>query len=159
MIAFQSIVPMKSLILDLVSSLLKSAKRLQKKKRIKREGEENLNLFVNQTDHYFGGNEQEKVKEKEKENEKEKEKEKEKEQQESVRKKEDRRNEGQMRGEGNDDTDIDTCGNRINNWDVQQIRGRNTVTSSYVFMNTDKNSDRRCDENSDDDRTVTRTAG
>ena len=31
--------------------------------------------------------------------------------------------------------------------------------SSYVFMNTDKNSDRRCDENSDDDRTVTRTAG
>ena len=123
-IAFQSIVPMKSLILDLVSSLLKSAKRLEKRKRIKREGEQNLNLFVDQTDHDFRG--KDKVKEKEKE----------KEQQESVRKKEDRRNEGQMRGEGNDDTDIDTCGNRINNWDVQQIRG-NEETTTNIYTDRD----------------------
>ena len=116
-IGFQSIVPMKSLILDLVSALLKSSKEIQKKKKIKREGEENLILFQNQDIR-----EDEKVKEKIEE----------KAQEEVGRNKVDMNKEGLTRGEGDDSRDIEAWRNGIDNCNVQPVRGNQTITTNKI---------------------------
>ena len=116
-IAFQSIVPMKSLILDLVSALLKSAKEIQKKKKKKREGEEKLNLFQDRNIR-----EDEKVKEKNEEIAKE----------EVGRNEVDMNKEGQTRGEGDDNRDIEAWRNGIDNCDVQPVSGNQTVPTNKI---------------------------